>query len=1032
MAARDRSIEQLMASLGKLPGIGEKTAERLAYHLVTVPESEALELAHAIETVRRQVRSCSRCFHLDAQDPCAICADPARDPTCILVVEDPREVARFEDIGWRGRYHVLQGRVSELEGIGLDDLTIGALLQRVRQDQPAEVCLATNPDLEGEGTARLLAERLLPLGCKVTRLARGLPAGSSIAQVSASILADAIEGPTAAHTVNEPLPIDPLLPEVAAAVRTRPSVLLMAPPGSGKTTRVPPALLSAFPSGEIVVLEPRRLAARAAASRVARELAGELGDLVGYQVRGDRRTSKRTRIRFVTEGVLVRQIVQDPFLEGVAAVCLDEFHERHLEGDLALAMLREVRDTVRQDLRLCVMSATLDPAPLRTFLGDVAELRAEGRLFDVRIVHEDRRDDSALDLRVRAAIDRALQETQGDVLVFLPGVGEIQRCADALHNLQRRTGVDVLPLHGRLDVREQDRAIVPGDRRKVVLSTNVAESSLTIAGVTAVIDSGLERQLRHDRGRGVDVLALERISLSSATQRTGRAGRTVAGVCYRLWTAGEERGMNARTIPDVQRVDLCGPALTVRAFAGRDPRQFGWFEAPPLPALAAADDLLRELGAIDGRSGGLTRVGHELLQMPLHPRLARVVVEGQRRGCPRAAATAATLLADVDELGRGGGTDLLVATDAFQQAEQRGFPEHLCRDAGIAPWQARQVATARDRLLGGDRRGDARDDEALARCLLAGFPDRVAVRATRDGREATMVGGRGLVLTAAADGHELVLALRLLETGRQQRSTANVVAPIEFSFLQDLGVDAVTTLVDGELDDAAGRVIAVRKTCYRDLALRSHRGGELPPDRAGALLLPLLTADPWRWLGEQKELRRLIARAQWLRERMPDLGLPALDDAAVATAAIACLSGGADLRPLRDGPVGDFLLMDWTAAQRQALARQAPDRIELPSGRSAIVDYAAPAGPTIAARLQEFFGLRSVGALAGGRVPVVLELLAPNHRPIQVTTDLASFWSNLYPTVRKELSRRYPRHSWPEDPLSARPEARPGKPRREG
>ncbi|MBL9078304.1 MAG: ATP-dependent helicase HrpB [Planctomycetes bacterium] len=827
--------------------------------------------------------------------------------------------------------------------------------------------------------------------------------------------------------MTEPLPIDAALPAVVQALSRAPSLLLMAPPGSGKTTRVPPALLPLLGDrgGEVVVLEPRRLAARAAAARVAEEAGDEVGGLVGYQVRGAVKQSRRTRIRFVTEGVLVRQLVRDPFLEGVGAVCLDEFHERHLEGDLALAMLAEARATVRPDLKLCVMSATLDPAPLLRFLPGSEVVEADGRLFPVRVEHLARSSDDKLEVQVRDAVDRALDETAGDVLVFLPGTGEIARCEEALQNLARRRAVLVLPLHGRLDAGEQDRAIRPQAQRKVVLSTNVAESSLTIAGVTAVVDSGLARELRFDRGRSVDVLQLERISVASATQRAGRAGRTGPGVCYRLWTAAEERGMAARATPEVQRVDLTGPLLLVRAFAGRDPAQFGWFEAPSADALVSADRLLGDLGAVDLAAGTLTRFGRELLELPLHPRLGAVVQEGRQLGCPVAAATAAVLLSDQDQLGRGDGADLLAAVDAFLLAEQRGFPDALCREFGASAWQARQLVAARDRLLAGVRGGD-RDPDALPRCLLVGFPDRVARRSKGgDARHATMVGGRGLVLPAAADGHDLVVALRLLETGRQQRSKATLVAAIEVRDLEAVEPHALQDVVTAELDEAEGRVTAVRERRYRDLPLKSSRGGELPAGRAAELLLPVVAADPWRWLGEQKDLRRLLGRARWLAERLPDAGLPVWDDAAVAKAALDLLGDRNDLRALRDAEVAELLLAQLSPPQRRALAQFAPDRIELPSGRAAVVDYTAAAGPTIAARLQEFFGLAAVGALAGGRVPVVLELLAPNHRPVQVTTDLPSFWQNVYPQVRRELSRKYPRHAWPEDPLAANPEARP-------
>ncbi|MCB9887632.1 MAG: ATP-dependent RNA helicase [Planctomycetes bacterium] len=529
----------------------------------------------------------------------------------------------------------------------------------------------------------------------------------------------------------EPLPIDDVLPAAQQALRQHTSLLLMAPPGSGKTTRVPPALLPLLAAGQqIVVLEPRRLAARAAASRVAQELGCELGGLVGYQVRGDARCGKATRIRFVTEGVLVRQLVHDPFLDGVGAVCLDEFHERHLEGDLALAMLSEARNTVRPDLRLCVMSATLDPAPLRAFLPDAAQLEADGRLFPVEVVHLARRSDDPLEVTVRTAIERALEETAGDVLVFLPGVGEIQRCEGALDNLARRLGVLVLPLHGRLDPAEQDRAIRPQRQRKVVLSTNVAESSLTIAGVTAVIDSGLARELRFDRGRGVDVLELERISLASATQRAGRAGRTGPGRCYRLWSLAEERGMAPQTRPEVQRIDLCGPALLVRAFAGRDPREFGWYEAPPPDALHAADDLLVLLGALDPRSKALTARGQQLLELPLHPRLGAVVLAGRElaagRGGDRRDAAQRRRSARPRRRRRPG-----AATDAFLLAEERGFPEGCAASSAAGPGRRSCAPAATGCSIGGATATPPRRVTA-PRCRAACSPAfRIASRRVR-------------------------------------------------------------------------------------------------------------------------------------------------------------------------------------------------------------------------------------------------------------------------------------------------------------
>ena len=492
--------------------------------------------------------------------------------------------------------------------------------------------------------------------------------------------------------------------------------------------------------------------------------------------------------------------------------------------------------------------------------------------------------------------------------------------------------------------------------------------------------------------------------------------------------------MRAHSLPDVQRVDLCGPALSVRAFAGRAPAVFGWFEAPPADALRRADELLVMLGAISAGDGALTARGRDLLSMPLHPRLGATVIAGRERGCAAAAATAAVLLSDVDGLGRDrAGADLHAAVEAFLLAEERGFPEHLCREFGAFPGAARGLRQTRDRMM---RRGERdqpsqRETSELSRCLLRGFPDRVVRRtpgAAADVRTGTMVGGRGVTLPTVCDGEELVLALRLHEAGRQQRSQANLVAALRLEDLEASDPDALERVVVAELDEAQGRVFAVRQQRYRGLPLRAARGGEPPLDEARELLIPVLARDPWRWLGEQKELRRLLGRMSWLRERAPDLDLPAFDDEAVARAALDCLSG-TDLKQLRDAKLRDVLLHQLSPQQQRTLKQAAPDRIELPTGRAAVVDYTAEAGPTVAARLQEFFGLPEVARLAGGKVPVVLQLLAPNHRPVQVTTDLASFWANVYPQVRKELSRRYPRHSWPEDPLAANPEARP-KPRR--
>jgi ATP-dependent helicase HrpB len=832
-----------------------------------------------------------------------------------------------------------------------------------------------------------------------------------------------------------PLPIDPLLGEAVAQLRRHRALVVTAPPGSGKTTRLPAALVDSGLDGAVLVLEPRRLAARAAARRVAAERGVPLGDEVGYQVRHDDRTSRRTRLAFVTEGILVRRLCGDPFLEGVAAVVLDEFHERHLDTDLALAMLQEVRETVRNDLLVVVMSATLDPGPVATFLGGCPVLEGGGRQHRVEIRHLDRprgpRD--RLEDAVRTAVDRALVETAGDLLVFLPGLGEIARCERALAELCRRRQVEVLPLHGALAPEQQDRAIARGPGRKVVLATNVAESSVTIDGVSAVVDAGLARVLRHDPARGLDALRVERISLASATQRAGRAGRTGPGVCYRLWTAAEERSMPAFETPEIRRADLAGPALTVAAFAARSPERFGWFDPPESQALAAADALLRRLGALDA-VGRVTAQGREMLRMPLHPRLARAMLEARRFGCERSVAEVAALLSERDFVLRPGpgepepSIELGDRLERLRAVERDRFDPAGCRARGVDRSAARAVARARDQIAAGARDRPGLDPAFVGRALLAGFVDRVVRPRGPSAARGTMVGGRGVVWANGAldEEAELLLALDVGDAGDRRTSTESrlrLCAPLEREWLLGLVEGEPRAQVDAEFDEDSGRAFALRRTTFLGLVLDESRGGVADPAAVERALGVRLAADPERWLGGREDLAALRARVAWLCARAPELGLPELDDAAVVAAAIALLPGRRSLRDLQDAPLCQAVVAGWTPAQRQALAARAPERVRLPSGREARIDYTAGPEPVLAVRLQELFGTERTPAADGQ--PLVLHLLGPNHRPVQVTRDLPSFWANVYPRVRSELRRRYPKHSWPEDPTTAAAESRP-------
>ncbi|MCC6783185.1 MAG: ATP-dependent helicase HrpB [Planctomycetes bacterium] len=832
----------------------------------------------------------------------------------------------------------------------------------------------------------------------------------------------------------QPLPIDAVLADAVAAVRRCGRLVLAAPPGSGKTTRIPAALVDAGLGGEVLVLEPRRLAARAAARRVAEERGGRLGDEVGYQVRHETLASERTRLRFVTEGVLVRRVVADPFLEGVAAVVLDEFHERHVETDLALAMLREVRETVRPELALVVMSATLEAEPIAAFLGAAPILRAEGRRFDVAVRHRGRPGPKdRLEDAVRAAVVDALQETGGDVLVFLPGVEEIRRAARALEATARGQSLDVLPLHGNLAPEEQDRAIARGPRRKVVLATNVAESSVTIDGVSAVVDSGLARVLRSDPARGVDVLRVERISLASAAQRAGRAGRTGPGVCHRLWSAGDERGLPAFDTPELKRADLAGPALLVRAFAGRAPRDFAWFEAPERAALDAADALLTELAAVDD-AGRVTAIGRRMLASPVHPRLARALVEGERLGCGEGIAAAVAVLAERDFVRRPAPGEPPVPIELgfrlrlLARLAEREFQAEECRAHGVDRGAIRAVDRARRQLARRLARSGTRgtdQEERIARALLAGFADRVVLRRSATQDEGVLVGGRGVRWPAGAfeDDAELLLALELGErddAGGARWSMLRLAVSIERAWLADVAPGALRETVDVELDESAGQILVLRRLRYHDLVLDERRvGAEAAPADLAERLAARLRADPWRWIGEQPALKGLCARIAWLRGVRPELGLEVPDDARIAAAAAEALGSRRSLKALAEVDLAPYVALGLGAQQRRELEIAAPERVVLPSGRKARVEYPPNAAPTVAARIQDFFGWLDAPRLGGGRVPLVIQLCAPNQRPVQITADLRSFWANAYPKLRIELKRRYPRHAWPEDPTTA-------------
>jgi ATP-dependent helicase HrpB len=841
-----------------------------------------------------------------------------------------------------------------------------------------------------------------------------------------------------------PLPIDPLLPEVVTALRTTNRLVLRAAPGAGKTTRVPAALLDAGLAGarHVAVVEPRRIAARAAAEYVARERGGGVGGEVGYRVRFARKGGDATRLWFLTEGVFSRDLARDPFLEAVGVVVLDEFHERHLQSDVALAVVRELQETVRPDLKLVVMSATLDTDALVRALGaTTALLTSEGRAHPVTIEYDDAGHGRPLVDRVAAAVARLL-DGPGDVLVFLPGAGEIRRTQAALAPLAERRALDVLPLHGDQPLDDQARALRAGPRRRVVLATNVAETALTVEGVATVVDAGLARVARFDVRTGLDRLELRPISRSSATQRAGRAGRLGPGRCLRLWTRHEETGRREHDVPEVLRVDLGRTLLELAAWGLRDARTLAWLDPPPPATLARARTLLVELGAL-GADGAPTAIGRRMLTMPLAPRLARLMVAAEDEGVPASGALLAALASERDVVRAarafGGGTvewppgpsDLLLRADLVADAARAGCSAHACERLGLDVRAVRAVEHTRRQLA---RRGGVDvegSSDRLLRCVLAGFPDRVCRRRGPGDARAVMRGGTGVVVApeSVVREAELFVAVEVDGGGRGREARVRIASAVERGWLARVFPGSVETEREVAFDPARGRAVSRTLTRYRDLVLDVAVRSDVDAADAGAALAAAIADDPLRVYDGREDVATLIVRLAALARAMPELGLPD-DPLPLVQGAIRVLATGAtSLDELRRADVAGAVtgLLDHRA--RAALEREAPTHWTLPSGRRVPVVWQRDRPPVVAARIQEVFGLAATPRVAGGRVPLVLELLAPNQRPMQTTSDLASFWRTTYAQVRAELRGRYPRHPWPEDPTTAPPTSR-AKPRR--
>ncbi|HEX3710345.1 MAG TPA: ATP-dependent helicase HrpB [Pseudolabrys sp.] len=805
-----------------------------------------------------------------------------------------------------------------------------------------------------------------------------------------------------------PLPIDDALPQLTAALAANNCAVLVAPPGAGKTTRVPLVLLDEpwAANKKILVLEPRRLAARAAASRMASTLDEQAGGTVGLRVRFGSKISSRTRVEVVTEGVFTRMVLDDPSLDGVAAVLFDEFHERSLDADLGLALARDVQQGLREDLKILVMSATLDGARVAALLGGAPVVASEGRAFPVETRYLGRDARERIERQVADAVERALRAETGSLLVFLPGAGEIRRTETQLKERVRDPSVDIVALYGALDAREQDRAIAPSPqgKRKVVLATSIAETSLTIEGVRVVIDSGLSRVPRYEPDVGLTRLETGRVSRAAADQRRGRAGRTEPGVCYRLWDEPQTGSLEPYTRPEIMSADLSSFVLDLAHWGASDLSKLAFLDAPPAPALNQARALLTELGAIEGQ-GRITEEGRKLRALPLPPRLARMVVDFAAEG---AALVAAEIAAVLTERGLGGDdVDLQHRLDQFR------------RDRSARAQDARAMAKRWADMAGGKGGGDGHSPGSI---LALAYPDRIAKNRGGGSGGFLLANGRGGTIDPVSPlSRAPFLAVAEL-TGAAASGRIVLAAPIS--------LDEIEARFGGRIEDrdvvafdASSASLRARRSRRLGALVLSEQIKQVAPDAASAMLLAegiaALGIGKLPWSKPQLQLRE---RVNFLRrsegEEWPDLSDTALARSAADWLA-PFLTGKTALAQIGAEDVGAALdaLLPWSLRKR--LDTEAPTHFTAPSGSHVPIDYEAEQGPTVSIRVQELFGLAAHPAIAGGRVPLVIELLSPAHRPVQVTRDLLGFWRGSYAQVKSEMRGRYPRHPWPDDPLHA-------------
>ncbi len=818
---------------------------------------------------------------------------------------------------------------------------------------------------------------------------------------------------------DSPLPIDAVLSDLLTTLEARTAAVLVAPPGAGKTTRVPLALLDApwTANKKIIVLEPRRIAARASAERMAKTLGEKVGETVGYRVRFGSKVSRRTRIEVVTEGIFTRQILDDAELSGIAAVVFDEFHERSLDADLGLALARDAQQGLREDLRILVMSATLDGARVARLLGDAPVVESEGRAFPVETRYIGRKPDVMIERQMADAIASALRADAGSVLAFLPGAAEIRRTQTFLSERIADAGIDIVPLFGALDAGAQDRAITPAPKghRKVVLATSIAETSLTIEGVRIVVDCGLARVPRYEPDIGLTRLETVRAARAAVDQRRGRAGRTEPGVCYRLWDEPQTASLEAYTRPEILSSDLSSLLLDLAHWGVSDPSALAFLDPPPAPAQREARVLLEELGALDP-SGRITAEGKSLRALALPPRLARMIVDSHRVGAGEEAAHIAAILTE-----RGLGGDSVDLDTRLSQFHRDRSPRGASARQLAERWAAQVAATE----------GEPASDSSISTGMMLAFafPDRVA--RNRGNGTFVLANGRGAAIdqTSALSRESAIAVAELTGTAAQGRIL--LAAPLALADIEQHFAEHVTIDDEMTFDRPAMALRARRRKRLHAITLSEQPLSITPSAESARVLADGLIGVGLDRLPWSKPLKQWRDRVMFLRaaalDQWPDLSDEALAERRDAWL-MPALFDKTSLAQFSAADLSDAIMALLPWEQRARLDREAPTHFEAPTGSMIPIDYEAEEGAKISVRLQELFGLNRHPSVAQDRVPLVVELLSPAHRPVQVTRDLPGFWRGSYAAVRSDLRGRYPRHPWPDDPASATPTRR-AKPR---